>query len=51
MTNARRNERLYLADILQAAREIADYTALDQTEFLGDNLNSSSSHWKSKTTS
>ena len=40
MTGNRRNERLYLADILQAAREIADYTAVDQTEFLGDKMRS-----------
>ena len=38
MTGARRNERLYLADILQAAREIAEYTKLDQAEFLGDKM-------------
>lgn len=38
MNTGRRNERLYLADILQAAREIVDYTTLDKDAFLADRM-------------
>lgn len=38
MNRERRNERLYLADILQAAREIADYADIDQALFLQDRM-------------
>ncbi len=38
MSAERRNERLFLADILQAAREIEIYTALDRETFLGDRM-------------
>lgn len=34
----RRPERLYLADILQAAREIVEYVAVDEAAFLSDRM-------------
>jgi uncharacterized protein with HEPN domain len=38
MNAERRNEQLFLLDILQAAREIEAYTALDKAEFVADRM-------------
>ncbi|MDB5801942.1 MAG: hypothetical protein JWL63_2881 [Rhodocyclales bacterium] len=38
MTMKRRNKRLYLADMVQAARDIVEYTALAQDEFLSNRM-------------
>ncbi|GAA5166053.1 DUF86 domain-containing protein [Viridibacterium curvum] len=38
MNASRRNENLYLADIVQAAREIETYTTLSKEDFLADRM-------------